>query len=492
MEGNESVVKVQNISKLYHLWKSPTHRLRYGLWSQVPPWAPEKLRILAQRKKRELGQDFKALDSVSLEVKHGEVIGILGRNGSGKSTLLQIIAGTLTPTSGTVSIDGRITALLELGSGFDPEFTGRENVFLNGAVLGFSRQQIEARLDEILQFSELTAFIDQPVKTYSSGMAVRLAFAVQVLLDPQILIVDEALAVGDVFFQQKCYKRMRTLVDRGVSILLATHDLRAVYQFCDRAVVLNQGEIVFAGNASEAAKKFNYLVSPGTRPGGIVQPIKTGQNGRTRVAASERLSFSSATGERNWPEANLFSSVETEHHDRSDLAQCLRYCVLDKRGQSTTVFENGERASFFFEFLMHEDFPAVSGGFSLKDRFGDLIHAKHAIQSGPFGSLPHAKKEERIRFAAEVALDIEPGQYTLEFGIVGISMPRSDLASLQSLDLLTFQSFSQRLCSTKPVCVIVVNFKTSYVGLQLEHYGLANLPSKVECLDVKSHPESSS
>ena len=193
------------------------------------------------------------------------MLALLGRNGSGKSTLLQIIAGTLPPSSGHVAVSGRVTALLELGSGFNPEFTGRDNVYLNAAILGYSKEETDQRFQEIIAFSELKDFINQPLKFYSSGMAVRLAFAVQVLLEPQILLVDEALAVGDVFFQQKCYTYMRSLIQKGVSVILATHDFHAVQQFCDRALVLREGEVAFLGDATVGTKQFHYLVQESRR-----------------------------------------------------------------------------------------------------------------------------------------------------------------------------------------------------------------------------------
>src|ERR1700722_19039971 len=220
-DSSSLLLQVRNVSKLYHLWESPRARLAYGLWSQVPGWAPGPLRTLAQEKKATLGRDFYALRDVSLDLRKGESVAILGRNGSGKSTLLQIICGILQPSGGVVTRNcRRIAALLELGSGFNPEFTGRENVYLNGAVLGLAKGEIDARFDQILEFAEIERFIDQPVKTYSSGLMVRLAFAVQVLLDPELLIVDEALAVGDVFFQQKCFAYMRQLKERGCSFLI--------------------------------------------------------------------------------------------------------------------------------------------------------------------------------------------------------------------------------------------------------------------------------
>jgi lipopolysaccharide transport system ATP-binding protein len=484
LAAKKAAVLVRDISKIYHLWSSPTERFRFGLWSQVPAWAPIKLQNLAQKRKQQLGREFKALDNVSFDVRRGEVIGILGRNGSGKSTLLQVIAGTLSPTTGRVSVEGRITALLELGSGFNLEFTGRENVYLNASILGFTRQQTDGKLEAILRFSELADFIDQPVKTYSSGMAVRLAFAVQVLLDPQILIVDEALAVGDVFFQQKCYEHMRKLVDSGVSILIATHDFRAVFQFCDRALVLHEGSIVFAGDAVEAVKKFNYLVSPGPKSVKMEPSAKPLGETKTRFPDAELESPSPRRSEMPWPDTSLFSPLGPEQQDKDDLAECVRYSVLDEDGVSTSAFEYGEVANLFFEFVMHADFQIVSAGFTLKDRFGQSVHAKHAIQSGTFGSLPYARKNERIRCAAEVTLNVEPGQYTLGFVMMAIDMRRSDLDVRSSLDLVTFNACHHRVGSTKPVCIIDVGPRTSYTGLQLEHYGLANLPSKVRCVNV--------
>jgi lipopolysaccharide transport system ATP-binding protein len=482
--ADQLALKVENVSKVYHLWNSPSARLRFGIWSQVPAWAPRKLQVLAQKRKRELGQNFTALDSVSFEVRRGEVIGILGRNGSGKSTLLQIIAGTLSATSGSVTVNGLITALLELGSGFNPDFTGRENVFLNAAILGFPRQQTEARLDEILQFSELGEFIDQPVKTYSSGMVVRLAFAVQVLLDPQILIVDEALAVGDIFFQQKCYDHMRTLVRRGASVLLATHDFGAVYQFCDRVLVLNQGALVFTGKADEGVRKFSNLVSPRSTTGRANASQATTRIDDVTLPKDERLLYSARTRKFNWPEPSVFAALAKEDHEISEKASCVAYCVLDKDFQSRTAFEQGETALIFFEFLLHEDLETVSPAFTLKNRLGQIIHSKHAIQSGSLRSLPFGKKRERIRCATEITLDVEPAQYTLGFGMIEILLPRSDLVTRRFLELQEFAACNQRICTTKPTCIISVSLKASYTGFQLDHYGLVNLPSKVECETV--------
>jgi len=203
------------------------------------------------RGRRRFWTEFWALRHVSFDLRRGEAIGVIGRNGSGKSTLLQMIAGTLRPTEGEIEVRGRVAAMLELGSGFNPEFTGRENIYLNGSILGLSISEIDRRFDEIAAFADIGAFLDQPVKTYSTGMLVRVAFAVQTVLEPDVLIVDEALAVGDAAFQIKCMTRMSRLLDRGVSVILVTHDVNAVRMFCHRAIWLEEGRVREIGSPRE-------------------------------------------------------------------------------------------------------------------------------------------------------------------------------------------------------------------------------------------------
>nr|BFD40779.1 ABC transporter ATP-binding protein [Pseudomonas sp. FFPRI_1] len=237
---SELAIKTQQLGKCYHIYQQPRDRL---------------LQLLLPRGKRRY-REFWALQGVSLEVHRGETLGIIGRNGSGKSTLLQLICGTLTASSGNVVSHGRIAALLELGSGFNPEFTGRENVYLNGALLGLKRAEIEARFDEIAAFASIGEFIEQPTKTYSSGMLVRLAFAVSVCVEPDILIVDEALAVGDASFQFKCLERLDRLTRQGMTLLFVSHDMSMVKRFCNRALYLRDGQIRACGAPEEMAELY--------------------------------------------------------------------------------------------------------------------------------------------------------------------------------------------------------------------------------------------
>ncbi len=237
---SDHAIEVSNLTKNFRIYEKPQDRL---------------LQMLTMGKKTSF-REFRALADVSFSVKRGETVGLIGKNGSGKSTLLQMVCGTLTPTSGTVKVNGRIAALLELGAGFNPEFSGRDNVFLNAAILGFPQESMEERLDQVIAFSELGDFLDQPVKTYSSGMYARLAFSVAINVDPEILIVDEALAVGDARFVAKCMKRIKSLQETGVTILFVSHDVGSVRTLCDRAIWLDKGAMVEDGDVFPVTGKY--------------------------------------------------------------------------------------------------------------------------------------------------------------------------------------------------------------------------------------------
>lgn len=240
--ADEVAISLKNISKCFKRYDKPIDKLKEVLFS-----------------KGNYFNDFWALQDVNLEIPRGKAVGIVGVNGSGKSTLLQIIAGTLTPTTGEVKVKGRVSALLELGSGFNPEFTGRQNVFFNARLLGLNQSETENRFDEIAKFADIGDFIDQPVKTYSSGMFVRLAFAVAVNVNPDILIVDEALSVGDIFFQHRCIRQIRKLIDLGVTTLFVSHDSSTIKTLCDSAIIMNSGKILNTGLPSLIIKEYSKL-----------------------------------------------------------------------------------------------------------------------------------------------------------------------------------------------------------------------------------------
>lgn len=252
MSSDQSVISVRNVSKCFYSYDKPHDRLKQAIVPRFQRWAGDPVTTY--------GKEFWALRDISFDVQKGETVGIVGRNGSGKSTLLQIICGTLTPTLGEIETRGRIAALLELGSGFNPEFTGRENVYLNGAVLGLTREEIDERFDAIAGFADIGEFLNHPVKTYSSGMAVRLAFAVQAQVDPEILVVDEALSVGDARFQAKCFERLRQLKENGTSILLVTHSSEQVVTHCNRAILLEKSHVEMIGESRPVVNRYTDIL----------------------------------------------------------------------------------------------------------------------------------------------------------------------------------------------------------------------------------------
>ena len=318
-------ISVQNISKSFEIYAKPVHRL----WQM----------LFAGR--RCFYREFKALQNIDFDVRRGECVGIIGRNGAGKSTLLQIIAGTLRSSSGSCALSGRVAALLELGSGFNPEFSGKDNVFLNAAVLGFSREQTEARYQEILDFADIGDFIDQPVKTYSSGMLVRLAFAVQVMLDPDVLIVDEALAVGDIFFQQKCFARLKKLTSQGTTILFVSHDIALVKSLCSRAVYLKEGKLAAFGPAAEVCDMY--------------------YNDTTLPAAD--VSFCGTNCENNTNMPPLFridSEMEKRITERSGsyAVKVTAFDFYDMQGRRISDCFVGDRIKLVISFTAQRDIPA--------------------------------------------------------------------------------------------------------------------------------------
>jgi len=242
------VIKVENLGKCYHIYDRPQDRLKQSI-------LPKIKRLFCMRPKQYF-REFWAVKDLSFEVERGETIGIIGRNGSGKSTLLQLICGALAHTGGSVTTKGRIAALLELGSGFNSEFTGRENVYMNGAIFGLTKDEIDGRFDDIAAFADLGGFIDQPVKVYSSGMLMRLAFAVSASVDPDILIIDEALAVGDAAFQFKCMERLKALIQNGTTLLLVSHDINMIKSFCKRAIYLKDGMLQMSGSPDRVAEHY--------------------------------------------------------------------------------------------------------------------------------------------------------------------------------------------------------------------------------------------
>ena len=250
---DDVVIRARDLSKHYELYARPEDRLKQSIVPRLQRWL--------RRPATKFYRDFAALQTMSFDIRRGETVGIVGRNGSGKSTLLQLVCGTLSPTGGSIEVVGRVSALLELGAGFNPEFTGRENVYLNGAILGISREEMDARFDDIARFADIGQFIDQPLKTYSSGMSVRLAFATAISVDADILVVDEALAVGDEAFQRKCYARIEDFKSNQGTLLFVSHSAQTIVQLCTRAVLIDSGELLLDGEPKNVTHQYQRLVN---------------------------------------------------------------------------------------------------------------------------------------------------------------------------------------------------------------------------------------
>ncbi len=435
---------------MYRLYQRPQDRLKDSLL-----W----------RLGKNYGHEFWALSNVSFELRRGEAIGIIGRNGGGKSTLLQIIAGVLQPTAGEVEVKGRAAAILELGSGFNPEFTGRENVYLNGSIMGMPRKMVDERFDEIAAFADIGEFIDQPVKLYSSGMFVRLAFAVSTSVDADALVIDEALAVGDVFFRQKCYRRLETLRERGVAIVLVSHAMTEVEQFCERALLLHEGEVVFLGPATEAVERY-YLLEQDESSQAKWQ-VGSG------VSLPTELSAGSPSSGLAWPTPNAFLDLSRASEVGVGGARITGVALCDRNDRPRAHFGQGEVARFYFEFEALRDLDVPVGGVQLRSDRGVIVHGKTTLELGT--SVPlRVPRGTRLRFCQEIALELAVGEYTFDIGLAELPP-----AAYQERDRLPHAELARQLSREAQVLgvgVLSVGFRQRGQPVQLLHHGVANLP----------------
>lgn len=378
---NEIAISLENISKCFKRYAKPVDRLK---------------EILLPQKNH--AQIFWALRDINLNVTRGEALGIIGQNGSGKSTLLQIIAKTLTPTTGEVVVNGRVSALLELGSGFNPEFTGRQNVFFNGQILGLSQQEIATKLDEIIKFAEIGDFIEQPVKTYSSGMFVRLAFAVAVSVNPDILIVDEALAVGDIYFQQKCFERIQELKKLGTTLLFVSHDSTAVYKLCDRAILIESGKALLDGSPKQVIDLYEAKLL------------------KKRDTHSESVEIQ-IVAKPDSPDQETSSSdqVLEEVIIQSSEVSVKFVQLLDENGQVVDSVISEQALQLSIGLLFLQGFDDLHIGFKVRDRTGEVIFETNTFaMREKIGKVYNGTFLEVI-FRFHVPL--REGEYTISLGV---------------------------------------------------------------------------
>lgn len=334
-----TALRVENISKQYRIYAKPGDRLKESL----------------TRGRMKRHREFWALKDISFEIEKGTTTGIIGPNGSGKSTLLQIITGTLEPTHGSVSYDGRIAALLELGAGFDPEFTGIENIFMNASLMGFSRRDTEKLLPDIERFAEIGDFIHQPVKTYSSGMYVRLAFSIAISVEPNILIIDEALAVGDGVFQHRCLRRMQELQERGTTILFVSHDLAAVRALCSRAILLNGGRLVKDGKSADVLNRYQQIIMARER---AYEESSTSFSGADKTAAAD----------------NELPPLRYVYRHGDGRAEILGAELIDPTGRCVQIVESREPLMLRLSVRANQDLDDLVIGFLIKNRYGIHVY----------------------------------------------------------------------------------------------------------------------
>lgn len=365
---SDFAVKIDNLSKIYKLYREPMDRLKEALH----PF------------RKKYHRDFYALRDVSFEIGRGETFGIIGKNGAGKSTLLKILTGVLTQTSGDIVVNGRVSSILELGSGFNPDLTGIENIYFNGAILGFGREDIDSRLDEILNFADIGDFAYQPMKMYSSGMQLRLAFALAISVDPDIFIVDEALAVGDIRFQQKCLRKFHEFQEMGKTIIFVTHDMGLVTNYCQRVLWLNDGKIEMIGDSEEVAKKYVYSMYYGVESQKNVAGISDG------------------CVESNGNKINLndiiLDSVEACEFFGQGGARIEKVALYSaETGEKLDIVRGGEQADFYMQFAVVENIENPIVGFVVKDEKGNAI----------FGMNSHVIGTKLQRFVAGDVLMVD-------------------------------------------------------------------------------------
>lgn len=413
---NGIAIEVKNLTKSYKLYDKPMDRLK------------DSLGLAKKRKFKE----HLALNNVNLSVKKGETVGIIGTNGSGKSTILKIITGVLTPTSGEVNVDGHISALLELGAGFNMEYNGIDNIYLNGMMIGFSEDEITKRLDSILEFADIGDYVYQPVKTYSSGMFVRLAFAVAINIDPEILIVDEALSVGDVFFQAKCYHKFEEFKNQGKTILFVSHDLSSISKYCDRAVLLNQGVLLGEGTPKEMIDIYKQvLVGQYPLPSSDVKSLLDDDEVRNAAAsASDRAkekasakaanelngnnAIRSANGESKG-DASVKNPDTLEYGDGAAVIE--EFYATDSTGMRSNSIIKGTDFAVHMKVKFNRDVAAPIFAFTFKNIMGIEITGTNSMVEKAFLEPVKAGEVKEISFTQNMSL--QGGEYLISFGVTG-------------------------------------------------------------------------
>lgn len=394
----EIAIEVKDLFKIYKLYDKPSDRLKDSLG--------------LSRKK--CYREYFALKNINLEVLRGETVGIIGTNGAGKSTILKIITGVLSATSGSVNINGRISALLELGAGFNMEYTGLENVYLNGAMIGFSREEIDAKLNDILEFADIGDFIHQPVKTYSSGMFVRLAFAVAISIDPEILIVDEALSVGDVFFQAKCFRKFEEFKKKGKTILFVSHDLSSVNKYCDRVFLLNHGELIREGSPKDMIDVYKKILV--NQYSEDEEPLKGGSEDGNLSAEQKESGIKTVFGKPFPLKDSMYQNPNVVNYG-NQVAEIVDYAILDEKKTITNSVESGTEVTVYLQARFSRTVKNPVLAFTFKDIHGVELVGTNTMFEGIDTGIVQAGEYRAAVFTQKLSL--QKGDYLLSLGCTG-------------------------------------------------------------------------
>ncbi len=409
-------IQVTDVENVYKLYDKPSDRLKEALG-------------IGRGKHH---TEHHALKGINLTVRQGECVGIIGTNGSGKSTILKIITGVLTPTRGNVTVNGRISALLELGAGFNSEYNGIENIYLNGTMIGFTEKEIDEKLESILEFADIGEYVYQPVKTYSSGMFVRLAFAVAINIDPEILIVDEALSVGDVFFQAKCYHKFEEFKEMGKTIVFVSHDLSSISKYCDRVILLNQGTKLGEGSAKEMIDTYKQVLvgqyaAPEAEHARLVDDEQLRSAARekkkadTRDEAGSRIFDDARTGGPDPAAGSPAGGGNVENPELleygSKKAVITEYYIADDKGITTSAILKGSRFTIHMKVRMAEDLHAPIFAFTIKNVRGTEITGTNTMFEKAFLEPVKAGEVYEVSFTQE--MNLQGGDYLLSLGVTG-------------------------------------------------------------------------
>lgn len=403
----EYAIEIKDVTKIYRLYDKPIDRLK------------ESLNI----GHKEYHKDFYALSNISFTVEKGQTIGIIGTNGSGKSTILKIITGVLTPTSGQVKVDGTISALLELGAGFNMDYTGIENIYMNGTMMGFSRKEMEAKLQDILEFADIGDFVYQPVKTYSSGMFVRLAFALAINVEPEILIVDEALSVGDVFFQSKCYRRMDEIRKNGTTIVMVTHDMGSIIKYCDKVILLNRGEFIAEGSAGKMVDMYKKILA-GQMEALREELAQMSDFSGDKVVLAEtgggKAGEDPASADKT-PGSSLMRNKLTVNANREEYgdgrAEIFDMGLIDERGNITNLLLKGELFTIKEKIRFNDSIQAPIFTYTIKDKKGNDLTGTNTLFEGT--DIKPVKKGDVYEVAFTQKMTLQGGEYLLSMSCTG-------------------------------------------------------------------------